>query len=138
MIDKKHIEQFLLLNGLTIDAPEDAIRSLLVDAGWHDEDAAMALKLLRDEIAVDAEEAGAAHKTLSSDHKIKPETLASLLGVDVEVESVTLQHHESLDRKYRSQLFSIVVFSVIGALIFLLAAMWYMQVGVFHEYALQF
>jgi hypothetical protein len=138
MVDKKHIEDFLKINGLSSSAEDEEIRSLLVSARWHEEDVEAALVVLRENSQTHAQRIDSVHKVFNSDTKIQPETLSSLLGIDVQVESVITEHKNALERRYRYQIISISIISFLGSIIFLTFLMWYMKVGIFHEYALQF
>lgn len=138
MIDRKHIEQFLHLNGLSSDSPEEEIRSLLISARWHHEEVEAALVVLREDSNTHRQRVDSVHKVFGSDQKISPETLSSLLGMDVKIDSIAEEHQNTLRRRYQSQLLSIVLLSVLSAIVLLIALMWFLEVGIFHEYAVDF
>ena len=131
MIDRKHIEKFLELNGLSPDAPDEEIKSLLLSARWHNDDVETALVVLREHPKTKRQHIDSMYNITSSDKKISPDTLNALLGIDVNVHSVTEEHHRSLDRAYRAQLFTLAGFSVLAAAAFVLFVMWYTRVGIF-------
>lgn len=138
MINRNHVEQFLRLNGLSSDAPETEIRSLLLSARWHQDDVETALVVLREDPNTHVQQVDSMHRVFTSDDKINPETLSALLGVDVQVNSVSAQHQDMMRRHYHTQLISIGILSFFGALVFLVGAMWFLKVGFFHEYGLEF
>lgn len=135
MIDRKHIEQFLSVNGMTPDSPDEEIRSLLISARWHHHDVETALVVLREDPKTRKQRIDTVHRVFNAEQRLNPETISSLLGMDVEVDSVVADHRKDLRRRYLSQIYSIVILSVVASFVFLFALMWFMQVGVFHEYA---
>lgn len=135
MIDKKHIEQFLHLNDLSAESSEEDIRTLLASARWHEDDITAALLVLNGSDAQPEEKNSSIHQLLNSDQKLKPETLSALLGIDVKVDSIITKHKTSLSQRYNSQIILIVLLSLLTSFSVLLFFMWFMEVGIFHEYA---
>lgn len=133
MIDRKHIESFLTINGLPADAPDEEIRSLLISARWHENDVETALVVLREDPQKHHQHIDSVHKVFHSDQRIKPETLNALLGIDIELNQVSQEHHKEMTRAYRLQMLSMILFSLFLGATALMFAMWYLKVGVFHS-----
>ena len=138
MLNRQHIEHFLKLNGLTPEASDDHIRTLLISARWNPEDIDSALIVLRENPNAKSKQVNSMQQFFNSDEKLNPETLSSLLGMDVEVKNIVGEHKTELESHYRYQIVTIMFVSVLAALIFLFAVMWFMKVGIFHEFALEF
>lgn len=139
MIDRKNIEQYLALNGLPSDAPEEEVRALLKSANWNTPDIDFAIKLLN----ATPEEIVKLNKELrpnyyNTDQRLSPDTMNSLLGMEVTFDRDISEHKRMLETIYRSQLVSIAVLSFFCAFLFLMIGMWYLQVGFFHEDAIGF
>jgi len=95
MVKKAHIENFLRLNGLSVESSDAEIKSLLITARWQEEDALGAIAVLRgthtDSKVNEGEVEDMARKELfHGNAKLSPESLSSLLGIDVEVKHTAL------------------------------------------------
>lgn len=85
MVDKEHIFNFLRINGISPSASDGAIERALRIANWHDHDIEVALlKLQGNENPYQKLEHNP-HNLFFSDVPIAPETLSSLLGMDVSI-----------------------------------------------------
>ena len=133
MIDRRHIEQILRMNGLDHEASDDEIKSLLISARWHHDDVETALVVLREDPKTHQRHLDAVHRVFNTDDRLAPETISALLGIDVEVNNVSEVHQKSLQRGYYSQLISMVFVSIVLAGIFLVGAMWYLKMGFFYN-----
>lgn len=129
MIDRKHIEQILKLNGLEPSAPDQKIKELLIRARWHEDDVETALVVLREDPNSKDGKIDAVHKIMHSNAKLAPETLSALLGIDVEVGDVVQKHQRQLQESYHKQILSIVVVSILLAVVFLSTLLGYVQVA---------
>lgn len=89
MIQKDHICNFLRLNGISTDAPDEEIRGALAAALWPKQDIDRALLILRGkETDMDMELKErwlAGQKLLHSDTHVAPDVLTTLLGVEVKI-----------------------------------------------------
>ncbi|MFT5037297.1 MAG: hypothetical protein ACI9VM_000876 [Candidatus Azotimanducaceae bacterium] len=132
MINRRYIEQLLKLNGLKPDSPDDEIKSVLVSARWHENDVETALVVLRENSGNQEQHIDTFHKTFNSDTQFSPDTLNAILGIDIEIESITSSRKDELKRTYKMQLVSIAALSIGIAMFFLFFVMWYMKVGVFY------
>jgi len=120
MTHKEQVENFLRLNDIAHDAPDEEIRSALNAARWHARDIEHALMLLR---GMDMEESALrsrGHDLLNSYQKVSPETLSSLLGVPVRVRK-ELDHPEHCrsgdDRHTFSDTFTWILIVILSSLI---------------------
>lgn len=121
MIDRSHIEKILKLNGLGPESPDEEIKQLLISARWHENDVETALIILRKNPNENTYKIGGVQDVLRTEAKIAPETLNAILGIDVEVNNVTEQHHAALERTYYKQILTLIAFSVLFASLFLLS-----------------
>lgn len=97
MVKKAHIENFLRLNGLSVENSDEEIQSLLITARWQEQDALDAIAVLRGtklETNEEQVEDMARDELFRGNAKLSPESLSSLLGVDVEVASTALSPGE--------------------------------------------
>lgn len=133
MLDRNHVERFLELNGVSAAAPDEEIRSLLISARWHQDDVEAALVVLREDQKKHTQRIDSVHKVFQSSQRLNPETLSSLLGIDIELSSVVSEHKQELESAYRSQIISIALVSVALSILFTLGAMWIMQIGFFYD-----
>lgn len=83
MLDRVHVENFLRLNGIDSTEPDEVIRSALIGARWHQNDVEIALMVLRENVDDHSKEVTTLHKVFRSDEKLSPNTISSLLGVDL-------------------------------------------------------
>ncbi|MBX2866792.1 hypothetical protein KTR10_02475 [Candidatus Kaiserbacteria bacterium] len=135
MIKKRLIENFLKLNGIPLDAEDQIIRSALVEARWHEEDVEVALLVLKGNRQNDTVEVTAARQLFHSDARVAPETLSSLLGVTVNIDSNQLYAVYRDDEKYDPVLHPALttLFLIAGAFVIGLAMMYAMRIGPFHQ-----
>ena len=95
-------------------------------------DVETALIVLREDKVKQTQHIDTVHQIFNTSDKIDPSTLNAILGIDIEINNITEKHSKDLDRAYRRQIFSLIVVSVVGALFFLLVAMWIMEFGIFY------
>lgn len=93
MLDRSHIENFLRLNGIDATEPDEVVRSALIGAQWHEKDVEVALLVLRENVEDHTQEVTALHKVFRSDDKLSPETISSLLGVDLSLKQSGFQSY---------------------------------------------
>jgi hypothetical protein len=134
MIDKHHVEELLRLNGVQATAPDEEIKSVLISARWHEKDVETALLVLRENKLSHETHVERLSKVFVSDEGLRPELISSLLGVDVDVSH--LEHRGLTHKPRRSvsfvQALQICFFSTILSCLFLVSAMWYFDMGLFH------
>jgi hypothetical protein len=132
MFERAHIEKLLKLNGVEATAPDEEIKSVLLSARWHKNDVETALLVLRENTTSHESHVDSLHKVFRSDDNLRPETISALLGIDAEVEKGTLQRRAMQPRVSAGQIIQIGLVSLALSLIFILASMWFLQMGFFH------
>jgi hypothetical protein len=132
MFERAHIEKLLKLNGVEATAPDEEIKSVLLSARWHKNDVETALLVLRENTNSHESHVDSLHKVFRSDDNLRPETITALLGIDAEVEKGTLQRRAMQPRVSAGQIIQIGLVSLALSLIFILASMWFLQMGFFH------
>lgn len=133
MIDRRHIEQILRLNGISPTAPDEEIRSVLISARWHKEDVETAITVLRENVNTRKSRVDTLHDVFLTDKRLSPEAIHSLLGIDIDIDPEKLQTM----RKWRYnmyiwQMISIFLIASIVAFSFILFMMYSQKVGFFH------
>lgn len=139
MYTKRHIEKILRINGLSLAASDEEIKSVLLYAKCEDADSIIAA--LRDQRTdADRDLCGVqqprAHcNVLLADERLRPETIKELLGIDVEVNFADLE----LARARRQGVTTLQVIGILGwslacAVAAMVGIMWYYQIGFFHPF----
>lgn len=121
------------MNGIDATAPDEVIKSVLVSARWHEDDVETALVILRENPANQTTRVDSMQRVLSSDKKISADTLNAILGINVEVDTISEEHHRSLEKAYQNQILSLTFVSIVLAVIFLFSAMYVLEIGVFYS-----
>ena len=136
MIKKALIENFLRLNGIPLHAEDEIIRSALIEARWHEDDVEVALLVLKGNRQNETVEVTAARQLFHSDDaRVAPETLSSLLGVTVNIDSNQLYavYHDTEAQTVERHPVLTASLLVFGAFILGLAMMYAMKIGPFHQ-----
>ncbi len=135
MIQRAHIENFLKLNGVDMSSPDEEIKSVLLSARWHKDDVETALLVLRENTQNHETHVESLHRVFRSDERLKPETISALLGIDVDIPQDEVNPN-SFMRRYHimspSQMMQIGLVSLSVSVIFVMASMWYLEMGIFH------
>lgn len=133
MIDRRHIEQILRLNGLEPTSAAEEIRSVLISARWRKEDVETAITVLRENVNTHKSRVDTLHDVFLTDKRLSPEAIHSLLGIDVEVNASELETlRQSRDNAYMWQMASIFMIAVLAASGFILFMMYSQKIGFFH------
>lgn len=134
MLERSQIEKLLRLNGVVPSAPDEEIKSVLISARWHKNDVETALLVLRENKKSHATHVDSLHKVFQSDDSLRPETISALLGIDVNISKDAVAHKKYSQRPRLSagQALQICGVSVAIAIVFVLASMWYLEMGIFH------
>jgi hypothetical protein len=134
MFDRSHIEKLLHLNGVEPTAPEEEIKSVLISARWHKNDVETALLVLRENTQSHETHIDSLHKVFRSDDNLHPETISALLGIDVNIakDALTQKKYAQKPQLSAPQALQICGVSFAIAIVFILASMWYLEMGVFH------
>lgn len=135
MFKKEHIEKMLRLNGVSLDDPDDVIKSVLISAQWHEDDVEAAVLVLRENKDSHETHVDSLHKVFRSDERLRPETISSLLGIEMDLSSKDIEVRRKRARRalMPSQVLVMAVISLVLSLIFVFAAMWYLETGLFHQ-----
>lgn len=135
MISKEHLERFLKANGIEPSAADGDIKSILLAARWNKDDVETAIAILRENPETNKQHIESMNKLFRTDERLKPETISALLGVDVD-----LIDEDIADRLRRRKpalslpTFMIMVgIAIIIGMLSLLASMYHMKVGPFHQ-----
>ncbi len=135
MLKREHIERLLALNGVTPAASDEEIKSLLLGARWTEDDVEAAVIVLRENKSTHERHVDSLHKVFQSDDRLRPDVVASLLGVHMDVSAADIKLAKKRKRGSVSlqQGVSIALFAIILAASFVLVSMWHLEVGVFHQ-----
>lgn len=135
MIDRRHIEKILRINGLPATAEDEEIRSVLISARWEESDIETALTVLRENLNTGAEHVDTLHNVFNSDTRLSPESIQSLLGIEVEMNSRQLASFKDSKQSVSFwQIFSIIIYATILAFSSILMVMYIQNFGFFHPY----
>jgi hypothetical protein len=131
MIDKRHVESVLRINGLTKTAADEEIRSVLLSARFEKDEIETALMVLRENVKTSETRVDGLHKVFRSDQVLQPEEISELLGVDVALPTITEQ--KVVQRKYAFlQFLSLWTASLVIAVTTVLVYMYIHNIGFFH------
>lgn len=137
MLQKKDIETILKINGVSVGAPDEEIRSVLLSARYNDDDIDTAIMVLRENTKTHQTRVDGLHKIFRSDEGLKPAEISALLGIEVEVDEVTIDRNKNREMSYIQT--TIVTLLAVGlALAGVFTAMYVYKVGAFHPTASAF
>lgn len=131
MVDKKHVESILKINGLGTTAPDEQIRSVLLSARFNKDEVDAAMMVLRENTKTNATRVDGLHKVFRTDEGLKANEISQLLGIEVQV---TEKVEVGINAR-RYTLFQVITLWFISAIIATTAVMFYMysnKTGVFH------
>jgi hypothetical protein len=131
MLQKKDIETILKINGVSIGAPDEEIRSVLLSARYNNDEVDTAIMVLRENILTHKTRVDGLHKVFRSDQALNPSEISALLGIEVEVSDITQLKNRKREMSILQT--TLVTFFAVGlAVIGVVLAMYVYQVGVFH------
>ncbi len=134
MFDRAQIEKLLLLNGVDTAATDDEIKSVLMSARWHKDDVEAAILVLRENRKTHETHVDSLHKVFRTDDRLRPETVSALLGIEMRIAPEDVAVRRKRNRSLSAgQMMSIGFVSLTLSFIFVMAAMWYLETGVFHQ-----
>jgi hypothetical protein len=131
MLDKKHLESILKINGLANSAPDEEIKSVLLSARFNDDEIQTAMMVLRENTKTNQTHVDGLHKIFRTDQALQPSEISQLLGIDVNLETPL----ERLQGKRRYTLLQVFLLWVTSMIIAVTAVMLYMyteEIGFFH------
>jgi hypothetical protein len=100
MISKDHLENFLRLNNISVDASDDIIKAALVAARWKEPDIVIAITVLRG-TGSELEATGDSGSRLFTTERISPAAISSLLGININLQRERLQQAAIKDNRER-------------------------------------
>jgi len=137
-MDKEHVTNFLRINDIPFTASDDAIREALARAMWHERDIDMAVRTLND--TEEEKRPISAHDSRGlffTDVPIAPETLTSLLGVDVSLQNARndaeRNHAASRGDTSAAVVLLTILVSVILAFFTTLLLMYFYNIGPYYS-----
>mgnify|MGYP000379545351 CR=1 FL=1 len=129
------IVETLQRNGVSNISNEAEVRACLYRLRWHPHDIDRAVKKIASSNQMQSfTHKSALHSLLRSDERIRPETLSSLLGFDIEIteEDVKSSAYRAKPRVTFPRLFMIIVFGIILGCTVMVLLMWLTKTGLFH------
>jgi hypothetical protein len=135
MFQRQDIERFLKINGVSAEDSDEEIKSVLISAQWHKNDVDAAVLVLRENKNDHKTHVDSLHKVFRSDERMSPETVSSLLGIEMNITSDELQrrHSRTKGKIQPSQILLIACMALTLSLIFVFASMRYLEMGLFHK-----
>jgi len=131
MVDRKHIESVLKVNGVPPSAPDEVIRSVLLSARYDKDEVDAAIMILRQNTKTNETRVDGLHKVFRSNDALSAAEISVLLGVDVNLDTIT-----NLRQKQKShakvQNIVIIILSILLGVAGLLFYMYVYQVGIFY------
>lgn len=136
MFDRRQLETFLRINGLTPLARNEEIRSMLLSARWNEKDVDTAIMILKENTTTKAVAIDSAHKIFHSDDRLTPTEIQSLLGIEVPYsdsdENQLTYLEERLQVERRSTRLAMIL-AIIIAIVSVMYVMYQQKAGFFYE-----
>jgi hypothetical protein len=136
MFDRRQLESFLRINGLTPLARNEEIRSMLLSARWNEKDVDTAIMILKENTTTKAVAIDSAHKIFHSDDRLTPSEIQSLLGIDVPYSDDTSNQMTYLEERLQVERRSTrlaMFLAIIIAIVSVLYVMYQEKAGFFHQ-----
>lgn len=136
MLDRKHLERILKINGVSATAADEEIRAVLLSAHYRAEEVDMALMVLRENIETKATRVDSLHKLVRTDDSLSAKEISKLLGIEVAIPVLHRQRNQPQSTAgLMAQRLVIALLSTVIAIIGLGLAMYLLEFGVFHATA---
>lgn len=132
MLERKFIEKILTANGVNPNAADEEIKSVLISANWHKDDVDTAIMVLREDKVTHVQRVDSVQRVFRSDERLNPETISSLLGISIDVNSSYDNDNERGGMRISGAV-GIIVVSLVFAVSFVMSAMWYLEMGPFYS-----
>jgi hypothetical protein len=133
MIDRKHVESILKINGIAQSSPDEQIRSVLLSARFNKDEVETALMVLRENTKTNQTHVDGLHKVFRSDQSLKASEISELLGIDVDLdETIDVPSAITARRFTLLQVMILWAISVILAFTGVLLYMYSQDIGLFH------
>ncbi|MBY0310016.1 hypothetical protein K2Q16_02655 [Patescibacteria group bacterium] len=134
MLDRKHLERVLKINGVSPTASNDEIRTVLLSAHYREVEVDAALVLLQSsDQGVPASDTDSMQKLLRTDGNLNAKEISKLLGIDIIIPGSTSMATKASDREL-SLGHHVVIWSlaIIIAILGLGLSMYALEYGFFH------
>lgn len=137
MTTKKEVETILRLNGISVDASDEVIRSVLLKINPNQdsvEEAMTALRKTDTYMAKKKPESDGLQKLFFTDTKLKPSEISQYLGIEVEQTDVIISHSKSKQNEIPAQHLIVIWFAaLVLAMVIILVYMYTERVGIFYS-----
>ncbi len=130
-MQKQDIETILKINGVSPEAPDEEIRSVLLSARYNNDEVDTAVMVLKENTKTHQTRVDGLHKVFRSDEALNPQEISALLGIEVEVKELNIEKNNRRQMGTIQSVFVGVVATVI-AVSGILFAMYVNHVGIFH------
>ncbi len=130
-MEKQDIETILKINGVSPEAPDEEIRSVLLSARYNNDEVDTAVMVLKENTKTHQTRVDGLHKVFRSDEALNPQEISALLGIEVEVKELNLEKTNRREMGTIQSIFVGVVATII-AMSGILFAMYVNHVGIFH------
>ncbi len=131
MLEKQDIEKILKINGVSTNADDEEIRSVLLSARYNNDEVDTAIMVLRENMKTHATRVEGLHKVFRSDEALNASEISALLGIEVTVDDIPQEGRRGREMSSLQSVLVVVV-SIILALMGVFGAMYYYKVGFFH------
>lgn len=134
MFDRKQLETFLRINGMTPFSKNEEIRSMLLSAKWNKDDVDTALMILKENTVSKETTVDTVHKIFRSDERLTPAEIQALLGIEMDIpESGLLSYTEERLAMERRSTRVAVVLALAIALASVTYVMYKEKAGFFYQ-----
>lgn len=135
MLSRESIEKILVDNGVAPTAPDEDIKSALIRANWKNEDVQTALIVLRENKKTHETHVDAVQNLFRGNAKLDPKDINALLGIEVDLtpKDIYIKQKRARGKASFGQVLEICFMSFVLSLIFIISAMWFFKVGMFHQ-----
>ncbi len=133
MMTRDELETLLKIHGESLNSPTERIHEILSTAGYPPADITLLLTYKLNHPDGVPKRVSGLHKVFRTDQSLAPDEINALLGVEVTVDII--HSHAKPQSKNYFQTAMIVFFTVLLAAFGLVFAMYFGQVGIFHEAA---
>ncbi len=86
MLEKRHLEAILRINGMNANSTVDEIREVLKSARYNDDEINSAIAVLKETTPAGKVVSDGLHKVLRSNESLKPSEISELLAIDVPID----------------------------------------------------
>lgn len=132
MMDKKHLERVLSVNGASTAASDEEIRALLSKARYSSSEIDIAMQVLRQNVTAQSGSSNEINRVFRSDAILKPEEISRLLQIDVNLNKKTAKNRTTFSALSFWHYVMMVTLALILSLGGVVALMYSLEFGIFH------